>query len=258
MRGTGRRRRKGPSLMRRLVTVALQLGLLTGGVWAVWAGWRAATSPGSFPVRRLEVRGVTHASESEIRDRLSPAIGANLLTLDLDALRRAAEADPWVRSVTLRRRMPDTLAAEVRERRVAAAARIGGRKELVDEEGFVITPAGPEVPVPGPLLVGVDGVLSAARPARLRAGVLTLDAVRAVRPEFLDEVREVDLRDPRRVVLRLANGSEIWLPMGRQPRNLERYFRLRAEIDSVVGLVRYADLRWDDQIAVMPDGTGGK
>jgi cell division protein FtsQ len=243
--------------VRRLAALGLQIGLLALLAWGAWAGWRALTAGETFLVEQLEVRGAVRASESELRARLEPALGRSLVTLDLDPLRRAVEAEPWVRSAVLKRRLPGTLAVEIRERSVGAGAWIDGRRLLVDEEGQVITPVGSGPSPHGPWLVGVDAIVPPARPARLRAGVVALKAIRRHRPEFVEEVAEVDLQDPRRVVLRLREGSEIWLPMERYPENLERFFRLRSEIERLLGPLAYADLRWENQIVAMPLRGGG-
>jgi len=256
VRPTATKRARKPGLVRRLAGLCLQLGLLGLAAWAGWTAWHALTAGDTFLLRRVRVEGTERADTGEIEARLAPAMGRNLLTLDLDELRRAAEAGPWVRSVVLKRSLPDTLVVEVHERTVEAGAWIGGTRYLVDEEGLVIAEVGAGPSPPGPWLVGVDGVVAPARPGRLRAGVAALRAIRRHRPGFLEEIAEVDLGDPRRIVLRLREGSELWLPMERHPENLERFFRLRAQIEALVGPVAYADLRWEDQIAVMPSRGG--
>jgi len=256
VRGGATKRARRPGLLRRLAGLCLQLALLGLAAWAGWAVWRALTAGDTFLLQRVRVEGAERADAGRIEARLAPALGRNLLTLDLDEIRRAAEAGPWVRSVVLKRRLPDTLVVEIQERTVAAGAWIEGARYLVDEEGLVIAEVGAGPSPRGPWLVGVDGVVAPARPGRLRAGVTALRAIRHHRPGFLEEVAEVDLGDPRRIVLRLREGSELWLPMERQPQNLERFFRLRAQIEALVGPVAYADLRWEDQIAVMPSRGG--
>lgn len=252
LRGKRKRRRRG-GLLRRLAGTGLQvavLGLLVLGGWWVW---HRLSDPQAFPLDEIEITGGERADVAAIAERLAPARGRNLLFLDLDPLRRAAEADPWVETATLRKQLSGALHVVLREKVPAAAAHVGERRLWIDPTGRPIDELQAGEQAPGPWLTGIDRV----RTERLRAGVVALEEIRRLGRGFSEEVREIDLRDARRVVLRLRSGEELWLPVDRSPENLERWLHLRDRIARRVGPVRYADLRWNDQITVMPAGTGG-
>ena len=75
--------------------------------------------------RNVEVRGSRFLSEGEVRELLGPAVGENILGLDIDELKARLRASPWVADATVSRTLPDTLRVEVRER-VAAGPGRGG------------------------------------------------------------------------------------------------------------------------------------
>ena len=93
-------------------------------------------------VGRVDVRGSHFLSEGEVRELLGPAVGENILGLDIDALKARLRASPWVADATVRRTLPDTLEVEIRERVPLALAEVD-RLYLMDAEGTLIDLYGP-------------------------------------------------------------------------------------------------------------------
>ena len=70
-----------------------------------------------------------------MRELLGPAVGENILGLDIDALKARLRASPWVADATVSRTLPDTLRVEIHERVPLALAEVerlylmdGGRR----------------------------------------------------------------------------------------------------------------------------------
>ena len=76
-------------------------------------------------VGKVEVRGSRFLSEGEVRELLGPAVGENILSLDIDALKARLRASPWVADATVSRTLPDTLRVEIHERVPAGPGRAG-------------------------------------------------------------------------------------------------------------------------------------
>jgi cell division protein FtsQ len=93
----------------------LVLGLLAAGVW------RLAQLP-MFTLKVITIRGVQeeelrHVSTSTVRNAAIPRIKGNFFTANLDTVRQAFEAVPWVRKATVRREWPNQLIVTLEEHR---------------------------------------------------------------------------------------------------------------------------------------------
>ena len=97
---------------------------------ALWAGYSRVMASERLKVGRVDVRGSRFLSEGEVRELLGPAVGENILGLDIDALKARLRASPWVADATVRRTLPDTLAGGDPRARAAGAGR--GRRPLPD------------------------------------------------------------------------------------------------------------------------------
>ncbi len=105
---------------------------------ATAGGYAAARETSVFAVRALEVSGARPAVAAQIERELAPALGQSLLAVDLDRLRRRAEALPTVLAVSLDRAFPNTLRIVVTPERPVAVARQGAGAWLVSARGRVM------------------------------------------------------------------------------------------------------------------------
>lgn len=136
-RAHGHSAARGPSLRLLGPTVAIVflLGALLAGLYTLM------TSP-YFEVRQLSVSGTATVEPGDLVD-VAPLRGQNLFRLDTTALTAEIERHPRVARVSVRRRPPDTVVVEVREREPWAAWRSGPATFLVDREGYVLGQGSP-------------------------------------------------------------------------------------------------------------------
>ncbi len=99
------------------------LALLSSGVW--WLAHRPM-----FTLRAIHVESseqgkkgpeqveLHHVNELTIRGTALPRLRGNFFTIDLDAVRQAFEAVPWVRRASVRREWPNRLIVELEEHEV--------------------------------------------------------------------------------------------------------------------------------------------
>lgn len=179
------------------------------GRWTLWgtlavgaaAGLRAAAlwvvDPATLPVHSLEIAGrPQHTAPDALRSAAAAAVDGGLLSVDVDRVRRAVEALPWVAKAEVRRVWPDRLRISVREQRAVAlwgSSERDGRQageRVLNAAAEAFRPALASVPAGLPRLAGPPGtrerVLSAYRrlvdvlgPSGRRPVALTLDARRA-------------------------------------------------------------------------------
>ena len=101
--------------------------------------------PGAFPLRSVRLSAVPQRVDAEqVLQLLRTEVQGNLITVDIEHLRRSLEKLPWVRSVNIRREFPGRLAVQLEEHQVLA--RWNGNK-LVNIQGEVfVAESGQELP----------------------------------------------------------------------------------------------------------------
>lgn len=140
-------------------------GLLLGAAACTWQGLRHQDDG----PRRLYVDGeLTHLDDRAIVAAAGPYLDADFFELDLDAVREAVAAEPWLASVRVYRRWPDGVVVQVREHRPVA---LWGEDAVLAADGALFTPRAGERPAHLPRLSGPDGSQE-----RLRARLPELQA----------------------------------------------------------------------------------
>ena len=211
------RRRVGPWWRARitLAAAALVAAAGAGGVWWLWqdglaqralaqAKWSliATSADLGLTVQEILVLGRRETSRQELLAAVRLARGAPILAFDPDGARRRIERLPWVRTVTVERRLPDTVLLRLVERQPLALWQHKGRFSLIDRQGAVIEDGDigrfPDLLV----VVGEDAPEAAAE---LREVLMT-------QPELMVRVRAAARVGGRRWNLRLDNGIDVRLP----------------------------------------------
>jgi hypothetical protein len=248
-----RKKRMARSLLRWSLVALLNLAFLAALVFMVLRGYDRVRSSDEFALQSIEIEGAERASAQELRGRLRPFLGSNLLDLDLGRVEEIARGDPWVARASVRRVLPRTLRITLVEREPVALALIEGLPHIVDRTGFVVGPAGRGVADGFPVLTGLDGKTRAELIRALRSGAWLIGRLREQAAPFAEQLVELDLSRRDRITARLiGRGPRILLDPERIERNVGPFLELREEIESRVGHMDYVDLRWEDRISVMP------
>jgi cell division septal protein FtsQ len=152
-----------------------------------------------FAVNRVEVEGVKLLSEEKVQAIVRKAAGPRMLGVDLDAVRKALEAESYVKSASIIRVLPDTLRVRVEEREPAVVVRLrSGRFAWVDADGYLLAdytaPPGTELPPPMLGYEAEDGSERAAADNRERVSRYSEIQKALADGELWDRIDEVDLR----------------------------------------------------------------
>jgi cell division septal protein FtsQ len=216
---------------------------------------RHFTTSSELDVREIAVEGTARTTPEAVRTVLKPFLGRNLVELDLAEVVDAAAKNPWVKDASVKRVLPGTLRVAVIERRPGALALLHGLVYVVDDGGYVMGPAGPDLPFDLPLIVGLDGLQGKALEAALARGVALLVTLHQSQPVWARGISEIDLSRPDRVaVSRVDGGAEILLDPDDVDRNLSAYLALPPMIARQLGGGRRVDLRWNRRISILPTG----
>ena len=251
------RERGAAPLWRRRLLRALPAGLpvlaafgLAG--WVVFGGIgeaRMAAAARTFDgiaadagltVERVLVDGRMRTDRQSLIDALGVEIGEPILGVEIGMARARVGALPWIREVTVERRLPDTVLVRIVERRPLAIWQNEGAISVVDVDGHVIDGARPQDFPELLLVVGPDAPTMAAE----------LLAVMARTPDLSTRVTAAVRVGGRRWNLKLDDGIEVQMP----EEDLEDAWRMLVDLDRAEQLlardVQAVDLRLHDRLVL--------
>lgn len=109
----------------------------------------------TLPILHVSVEGdFVYANKDELVKAVTPFVKGSFINVDVDSIRQAGEALPWIRQVQVRRIWPDSLHLIVDEQTAVAQ---WGERELVNEHGEVFQPAQNKMPSGLVKLEGLQG-----------------------------------------------------------------------------------------------------
>lgn len=192
-----------------LITVgvlAAIAAIIVAGLMGVWgrAGDEIVrqTAVAGLEVRHVEVTGTRELALLPVYQAALPGRDNAMLTSDLTAIRDRLRAIPWVADASVSRRLPDTLAIAITERRPVALWQHRQRLQAIDISGVPLTHDRLERFAKLPLVVGPGAN------TRVRE-FLTLAATA---PTLADKVDAAVLVGGRRWDLKFKTGETLSLP----------------------------------------------
>jgi len=238
------------------VVLAIQMAAVTLVAFTgAWTGYSKVMASERLKVSKLEVRGARFLSEGEVRELLGPAVGENILALDLAGLKTRLRKSPWVADALVTRTLPDTLRVEIRERVPLALAEVE-RLYLMDADGALVDIYGPRTAAFDlPIVRGLGRLEPEARRDRAeRAGALLADL-----GDLAQEVSEVTVEETGDLRIVLRGPGEV-LRLGPPPyrKRLLTFLGLRKELKARCPQAEYFDLRFAGRIYAKEAPTAPK
>jgi cell division protein FtsQ len=226
------------------------LGLaLVGGtaVATAWGGYHLALSSSRFALRKLDVDASHRLSDREVAEHAGVRLGDNLLSIDLHAAEEKLLRDPWLKSVRITRKLPDTLRIQMLEHEASALASLDGQLFLVDADAEPFKAWQPGDTTDLPVLTGVTLEDLARDRAgavnRLATGLSVLEHYSRLSVSHAQRPQEVNLAGDGSVVLSIGGrGISLHLGQGPWPKKLLmvaevlRTFEHKKELPGVVFL----------------------
>jgi cell division protein FtsQ len=259
--------KRKPSMLARLVgsvpvsartveraTTAIVLTIAVGGVAAIAMmldvphkiGMAAGEAVGraGFSVKHIDVTGIDRMDRTSVYAVALDQQSIAMPLVDLEGVRQKLLRYGWVADARVSRRLPDTLAIEIVERKPAAVWQHSQQLTLVDAKGVALEPVSLNAMPNLPLVIGPD--------ANVQATALTalMDHAPQLKP-VLDGAMWIG---DRRWDLKFQSGETLMLPEGEAAAvaALKKF----AELDAAQrllgrGMARF-DMRNPDQMAVLP------
>ncbi|MDX1594341.1 MAG: cell division protein FtsQ/DivIB [Gammaproteobacteria bacterium] len=232
--------RTGQGAMRQLV-LGLLLPALVAGLG--WLGVQAL-DPDRWPIRAVRIEGELQRIDRErLQEVVAPLATTGLLLVNVDAVRRALEALPWIERAYVRRLWPDRLLLTVVEQQPVARWSDG---RLVNDDGDLFAVGEDEQPAELaelPVLVGPQGqARRLLEQYRLLDGLLSRAGRQIARLEL----------DPRRAWhLTLDGGLRVEIGRHAIRTRLERLLGLLLGWDAErLAAAERIDLRYTNGLAV--------
>ena len=226
-----------------VLLAVLVIGLLLGAV----AGLDFMLRADSFPVRNVSFEGeFKRVQQHRLAEAVAERASGNFFALDLDAVRKSAEAVPWVHRVTVRRRWPDGVHIQFTEQQLVAR---WGDTDWLNGDGAVVELRGQ---------TGPEGLLHLSGPSGSQAEVLAqwrrLEPVAHAHALAIVRLRltprytwEIELNDR----LRLLAGR------GAPHDNFARFMEVyRQTTAGQAGRIRHVDLRYTNGFVVQWNASG--
>ncbi len=209
-----------------------------------------------FDIKSITVSGgVTHNNALTLRANVAPRMQGTFFTVDLDRVRAAFEAVPWVRHAVVRRIFPDHLHVDLQEHQAAAYWGSGSDLRLVNIQGEVFDANVGEVEQD--MLPQLDG------PEGFAAEVLSM--YHAVAPLFNAvelPITRLELTHGGGWRAQLDTGATIELGRGTEDEVLARVRRFLGTLTQVVShyerhisALETADLRHENGYAIRLRGV---
>lgn len=225
-------RRRSSRVFRWTLFTVLLLALLVGAVPASrWFFRHAVSENDFFTLRHADVVTDGILSANHILSAAGVAVGTNLFAFSTDVLRDRIAADPLVQSVTVVRRIPDTLLVSVTERRPVARITAAGNTAplAIDDSGHILGPSALRSGLP--VLTGLSD--TALAPGDVVSDPLLprlLDIVSICNhPEIRAEFSPVrlDVSDRTRILMTLSTGENVFLSVDGYPEKIRRLVVMR-------------------------------
>jgi cell division protein FtsQ len=240
-------------MLERAITIAI-LSIATFGLLAiavmldvprtVGVAMGEAVGRAGFSVKHIDVSGIDRMDRMSVYAVALDQQSIAMPLVDLEGVRQKLLKYGWVADARVSRRLPDTLAIEIVERKPAAVWQHSQQLTLVDARGVPLEPVNLNAMPDLPLVIGPD--------ANVQATALTalMDHAPQLRPVLDGAVWIGD----RRWDLKFQSGETLMLPEGA----VEAAAALKkfADLDAAQrllgrGMARF-DMRNPDQMAVLP------
>jgi cell division protein FtsQ len=200
-----------------------------------------------FPVKNVSFVGNRHLTDEELTSLAEITFQENLLTVSNMRLINHLQKSPWIRTVSVRKEFPDSIAFVVEEAVPFALLDVNGRLYLIDEHGDVLEELSSSSVPFLPIITG--------DPTRQREGFReALKLARLMNESGFSSGRgnvEIAARKPHEIVVTI-DGMVVKIGEGGYEEKLSRFLQLEEEIKKLNVPVDYIDLRFAKKAIVKP------
>jgi cell division septal protein FtsQ len=200
----------------------------------------------NLTVSDIEVSGNYHLSKDDVIRSLNINRGANLLTLELNVVEARLKSNPWIKDVSLRKQMPDTLMIRIKEAEPKALLYQNNSTYLVEEEGNMLEQVMSEGTAFLPVIRSDN---TENNKKGIQEAIQLIEALN--KKGILARKESVEIRLNSYGPDMVVDGSIIKVGYGDYMDKLARWEELEPEVTKL-GQTSYIDLRFRDRVIVKP------
>lgn len=164
-------------------------------------------------VNNVKVNGVSHLTDQEVTQLAAVPDDSTLLRLDSDGIANRLKEHPWVQSVNVVRKFPDTVELDVTERDVAAVVKISNKSIwVISTDGVWLSAATKQDWKSYRRIIGVDASLAApvAGSECTDGGILNaLSIYDKISDDLASQVKSISAESSVKTSLTLKNGVTV-------------------------------------------------
>ena len=184
-----------------LALVAAQYAGLTAAGYQQYA---ALAAKAGFQVQRVEVTGMERVDQLKVYQLVFAEKDRAMPLVDIDKVRADLLQYGWIKDARIARRLPDTLAVEIIERKPAALWQRDGKYSLIDANGIVLAN----------VRAGEGGELPTLNGRQANAHIVALNALLDNASALKSQVSGATWIGNRRWDLQFQTGETLALPEG--------------------------------------------
>lgn len=252
---------KGSSGIKAALLNIFGFAVIAACCWSGWQGYGWLTHAPIFQIAGVDVNGVRHLGDADLKNIVGEFTGQNIFRVDLQSAVRRARTNPWIKDATIHRSLPNRIAMSVVERVPHVILDSGAGRYLMDNEAVVIDRVAKDTASAWPLPVVV------IRDCRARPGEpVTAEGI----TEALTLLSEIEARGGWKVAdvtIKAASPDglsavyadhEFKIGSGNYAEKLRRLSEVMQDVKQRGLNIAYVDIRPERQAAVMLKDSRGK
>ncbi len=202
-------------------------------------------------VQSVKVKGNNFVTEDELVPYLQRIEGHNILTLDIKDIANRIKNHPWIKDVSVRRELPDTIHIDISERTPAVYVNDHGSLYLADEEGIILG-GNTEDLLSLPVVYGVNlsnRGIGNKNPVEGLSVAIEVKRELASIPWIDLSTTGIEVEEREQIVLHLQ-GYRIKLGRGGYKEKLQRFYEITKNLKEKGIPYKEVDLRFDNQVII--------
>lgn len=256
-----RKKEKRPRDWKKIFRVTFRVSVWLGSIALIAGGavvgGRFLFASDYFRVASVRVEDHRRLKAEEVLTLSDIRKGTSIFELDLEAIGKKIEENPWIATASVQRSFPQEVVIRVTERTPRAIVNLG-YLYYVDATGEVFKVLEPQDRLDFPVMTGIDRKYLLEKPAeakKLLAGAVTLlqsvEKRRLFGAKDLSEIH-IDPKDGYRMHT-LVGGVPIRMGFSGFDEKLDRLERIYSELQPNLARLKYIDLNVADRVIVKVD-----
>ena len=203
-------------------------------------------------IKSVKVKGNNFVAEEELAEEIKEIRNHNILRIDMNDFVSRIRKHRWIKDVSVRRELPDTLLVEISERTPALYVNNKGTLYLADEDGVIIDSNKTDNLLDLPVVYGVDLPGNIARnsdPVKDLLPAIEVKKEIASLPWIALSSTGIEVYRKNQIVLHLK-GYKIKLGRGDYQQKLLRFQEIAGNLQDKGISYKEVDLRFGNEVIV--------